>query len=71
MLQSSYDRLKKLPVSSEEYVETELAAARKRTIQGILPPGYTALDDGSVVGPDGKVVVYKAEVPPVVPYHPV
>lgn len=46
-----------LPVSSEEYVDTELAAARKRVIQGILPPGYTALDDGSVVGPDGKVVV--------------
>lgn len=52
-------------------MDAELAAARKRTTQGILPPGYTALDDGSVVGPDGKVVVYKAEVPPVVPYHPV
>lgn len=47
----------KLPASSVQVADRDIADAKRRVIQGILPPGYTAMDDGSVVDSSGKVIV--------------
>lgn len=58
MLVSEFVKLQNLPASELAALSADVRAVKRRMIQEILPPGYVAMDDGSVVSADGKIIIH-------------
>lgn len=57
MLVSESEKLRNLPASERSALSADVRAVKRRMIQHILPPGYIARDDGSVISSDGRVII--------------